>query len=239
MTPGERLKSEGCAAARNRGRILSSRARAGFTVIEILVSLALVGLVLVGLNTFLFSMGELWGRGSDTRLFDQHVRAVSRFLERELRSAAWPPAVPAGIPGLKAEEIKVQSGISGPLLTFELREGSRLFVWPEHSLPDVVCALAVRDGAGLLLLWHSRLESDFENDPPRETVLSPFVTALQYEYYDADFKSWRSETNLRRSREGGDTYDVPQRLRLSFKQGGLAQDTTITLPSVAEGLPTF
>ena len=239
MTTRDILDTLPAGPAGRSGPVSPPRAHSGFTVIEILVSLALVGLVLVGLNTFLFSMGELWGRGSDTRLFDQHVRAVSRFLERELRSAAWPPAVPAGIPGLKAEEIKAQSGISGPLLTFELREGSRLFVWPEHSLPDVVCALAVRDGAGLMLLWHSRLESDFEDDPPRETVLSPFVTALQYEYYDPDFKSWRSESSLRRSREGGDTYDVPQRLRLSFKQGGLAQDTTITLPSVAEGLPTF
>ncbi|MFO1449960.1 MAG: prepilin-type N-terminal cleavage/methylation domain-containing protein [Opitutaceae bacterium] len=220
-------------------RKLSARKREGFTLLEILVALALVGLVLVGLNTFLFSMGELWGKGSESRLFDQHVRAVSRFLERELRTAAWPPAVPAGTAGVSAKEVKAQSGISGQLLTFELREGSRLFSWPEHALPDVVCSLAVRDGAGLMLLWHSRIESHFEDDPPRETVVSPFVTTLQYEYYDPDFKSWRAESSLRRSREGGDSYDTPQRLRLTFKQGGMARDSTITIPAAAEGLPTF
>jgi prepilin-type N-terminal cleavage/methylation domain-containing protein len=82
-------------------RILSSArqgrraARGGFTLLEILLSLALVGLMLVALNTFIFSMGELWGRGSDVHLFDRHVRAVTRFLERELRSAVLPPAARA------------------------------------------------------------------------------------------------------------------------------------------------
>src|SRR4051812_3329908 len=65
---------------------------AAFTLIEILLALALVALLLVGLNTFIFSMGELWGQRADVRLFDQHVRAVTRFLEHELRAAALPPA---------------------------------------------------------------------------------------------------------------------------------------------------
>jgi prepilin-type N-terminal cleavage/methylation domain-containing protein len=36
-----------------------------FTLIEVMLSMALVGLVLVGMNTFIFSMGELWGKGTD------------------------------------------------------------------------------------------------------------------------------------------------------------------------------
>src|SRR5262245_29771708 len=51
----------------------------GFTLLEILLAVALVGLVLVALNTFVFSMGELWGQRSEVRLFEQHVRAVVRF----------------------------------------------------------------------------------------------------------------------------------------------------------------
>ena len=51
----------------------------GFTLLEVLVAMALAALVLVGMNTFMFSMSELWGRNVDLRLFDQHVRAVSRF----------------------------------------------------------------------------------------------------------------------------------------------------------------
>ena len=67
-----------------------------FTLLEILLALALTALVLVSLNTFVFSMGELWGRNADVRLFDRHVRAVTRFLESELRTASLPPAATAG-----------------------------------------------------------------------------------------------------------------------------------------------
>ena len=47
-----------------------------FTLLEILLSLALVSLLLVALNTFVFSMSELWGLRTEHRLFDQHVRAA-------------------------------------------------------------------------------------------------------------------------------------------------------------------
>lgn len=220
-----------------RERSPQSRA-SGFTIVEILISLALVGLIMVALNTFVFSMGELWGRGSDVRLFDQHVRSMSRFLEKELRFAGLPPNVPGGSAGVSPQEIKSLSGLSGQLLTFELKEGSRLLLWPERPLPEVVCSLAVRDGAGLLLLWHSRLEKRFEDDAPRETVLSPLVVAIAYDYFDPDFKSWKTETALRRSR-GQDGYDTPQRLRLSFRHGKLTEESIVSLPQAAEGLPQF
>ena len=58
--------------------------RRGFTLIEVVLAMALVALILVGLNLFVFSMGELWGKNTDVRLFDQHVRAVTRFLQREM-----------------------------------------------------------------------------------------------------------------------------------------------------------
>src|SRR3982751_472207 len=76
--------------ARCRPSVRRQGAR-GFTLLEILLSLALVALMLVSLNQLVFSMGELWGRGSDVRLFDQHVRAVTRFLDHEMRSASLPP----------------------------------------------------------------------------------------------------------------------------------------------------
>jgi prepilin-type N-terminal cleavage/methylation domain-containing protein len=217
---------------------MTASARRAFTILEVLVAIALVGLVLVALNTFIFSMGELWGKGSDSRLFDQHVRAVTRFLERELRTAGFPPNVIRGTAAFAARETRAASGLSAPLLTFELAEGSRLLVWPDTPLPEVVCALAVRDGAGLLLLWQSRLETRFEEDPPRETVISPLVTGIRYEYYEADFKSWRSESLPRRVRSG-EGYEAPQRLRLTFSHGAFTRESTVSLPVVEEGLPLF
>ncbi len=211
--------------------------RKGFTLLEVLIALALVGLVLTAMNAFLFSMGELWGRNSAGRLLALHVRHVTRFLERELRVAALPPTVDVGAEAIKAAEIKTKVSFNESLLTFELPAGSRLFNWPERALPDVVCALAVRDGEGLVLLWHSRHEKKFEDDPPRETVISPYVKTLSYDYFDADFKNWKTETTLRK--ESSDVLLAPQRLRLNFVYEGFSREVLITLPAATEGLPIF
>lgn len=214
-----------------------SKISSGFTLLEILLALALVSLMLVALNSFVFSMGELWGRNADVRLFDQHVRAVTRFLERELRSAALPPSARAGANPIATKEIRPTSGISDTLLTFELPKGSRLLVWPDRPLPEVVCSLQAREREGLILLWHSRLEKDFETDSPREVVITPLVSALAYDYYDSDFKRWTTETALKKNPQGGAL--APQRLRLKFAYGKLAKESLITLAAPLEGLPNF
>ena len=209
----------------------------GFTLLEILVALALVALVLVAMNSFIFSMGELWGRNNDVRLFEQHVRAVSRFLQSELRTAALPPVARLNQVAIGPKEVRGQNGLTEPLLTFELPAGSRLITWPERPLPDVVCSLAVRDREGLVLLWKSRLEKRYDQVNPRETLITPMVTAMSYDYYDPEFKTWRTEQNLRR--EGAGEYKAPQRLRLKFAHGTLSREVLITLPVATEGLPFF
>ena len=151
---------------------------AGFTLLELLLSLALIGMLLVAMNQFIFSMGELWGRGADVRLFDRHVRAVTRFVEKTLHSTVLPSA--KGMQALAIQDLRLPDGPTETLLTFELPAGSRVLPWPAAPLPDVVCALGVRPQQGLVLYWHSRLETRFADDPPRAPLLSPLVTALSY-----------------------------------------------------------
>ena len=214
-----------------------SRVSRGFTLIEILVALALVGLLLVALNTFVFSMGELWGQRTDLRLFDQHVRAVTRFLEHELRAAALPPAARANSTPIALQEIRPLNGLTEKMLTFELPGGSRLFTWPERPLPEVVCSFQARQGEGLVLLWHSRLEKNFDTEAPRETVVTPLVAGLAYDYYDADTSRWTTETALKNDRQGQPM--TPARLRLKFAYGKLTREAVVTLPAPGEALPVF
>jgi len=211
--------------------------RRGFTLLEILLALTLAALVLVAMNTFVFSMSELWGRNTDLRLFDRHVQAVTRFLADELRDASLPPAAVPGSTPVAPEEIRPQTGSTENLLTFELPQGSRIIPWPGQPLPEVVCSLQVRGREGLFLLWHSRLETHFNDDPPHETLITPLVTAISYDYYDPDFKNWKNETELRR--DASNKLEVPQRLRLKFTYGKLTRETVIALPVTGEGLPNF
>jgi prepilin-type N-terminal cleavage/methylation domain-containing protein len=229
--PGAMRRGATAGIAGHRGR------GGGFTLLEILLALALVGLMLVALNTFVFSMGELWGRNTDVRLFEQHARAVTRFLQEELRIAALPPAARAGATPITPQEIRPRMGSTDTMLTFELPAGCRLIAWPERPLPEVVCSLQLRDREGLWLLWHSRLETKFADDPPHETLITPFVTELEYDYYDADARRWTTETRLRRA--SGDEVEIPRRLRLKFTYKKLTHESVVNLPTPLEGLPDF
>jgi hypothetical protein len=218
----------------------------GFTLLEILLSLALVMLVMVGLNTFIFSMGELWGHRSEARLLELHVRAATRFLDQQLHIATLPPeaqastqpgAAPA-MPPVAVQEIRPQNGASDNLLTFELPAGCRLFDWQgQPPLPDVVCSLQVRPGQGLFLLWHSKLEKHFSDDPPREVLITPFVTSMTYDYYDPDGKRWQTETTLRR--DNSNQLVAPQRLRLQFTYDKLTRESVISLVTPGQGMPDY
>jgi prepilin-type N-terminal cleavage/methylation domain-containing protein len=213
------------------------RTARGFTLLEILLALALVALLLMAMNTFVFSMSELWGQRTESRLFDQHVRAVTRFLERELRAASLPPAAQPNSTPIALQEIRPQNGLTEKMLTFELPAGSRLFSWPERPLPEVVCSFQARPEEGLVLLWHSRLEKDFETDAPRESVVTPLVSALTYDYYDADSNRWTTETTLKMDPQGQPM--TPRRLRLKFTYAKMTRESVVTLPVPGEGLPLF
>lgn len=206
-----------------------------FTLLEILVATALLGALLLAMNTFVFSMSEIWGRGGERRLFDQHVRAVTRHVEKLVRSSTLAPAALAS-PG-RALSVRELRGTGESLLNFELPAGDRVLAWPGSPLPEVVCALAVRPEQGLVLYWHSRLETRFAENPPRMTVLTPFGAGIAYDYYQSDFKTWQRQPRLQQDREG--KWRLPDRLVLQFAHGGLSAETTVTLPAVQDGLPAF
>jgi prepilin-type N-terminal cleavage/methylation domain-containing protein len=207
----------------------------GFTLIEIILSVALVGLVMVGLNTFIFSMSELWGKNTDVRLFDQHVRAVTRFLQREIVHASLPPAAAANATPVGVQQITPSGAPQENLITFMELSGSRIFTWPSVPLPEVYCSLQVRRDKGLYMLWHSDLENHFNDDPPRETLVSPFVTGLAYDYFDTDFNKWTTETALRTDSSNNPV--PPQRLRITFTYEKLTREALVIVPAVGQALP--
>ncbi len=213
------------------------RRRGGFTLLEVLLSLALVGILFVALNTFIFSMGELWGRNGDVRLFDQHVNAVTRFLTQQFQAATLPPAARTNSTPVAIVQVTPVSGVADNLITFELPAGSRFLSWPDRPLPEVVCSLQARANDGLYVLWHSRLETRFDEDPPRETRITPFVTSLAYDYYDDNLKKWTTQTALQTDSSGAP--EMPQRVRLQFAYGKLKRETTVPVPATLQGVPNF
>lgn len=200
--------------------------RRGFTLVEVLMAVALAGGLIIAANMFLLSMGELWGRGTDERMFEQHVRGVSRFLENLSRSAV--PSAQDG-PVFTMDTPKGYESLGGPLLSFEVNEAPGVCVWPGKPLPRVVVWLNVSREDGLVLLWKSRLEEDYGEVPPRATGVSKFVTGVEYEYYDDGRLEWRREGTP--IVDPGGEVRLPGRVRLTFTRGAESREVSIALPT--------
>jgi prepilin-type N-terminal cleavage/methylation domain-containing protein len=211
--------------------------RRGFTLVELLLAIAIMAMLLVALFTFVFSMGEIWGHGSEKRLFEQHVNAVSRHLEAMLRRASLPIGGTSTVEPFTIREVHALSGGTLSLLGFDLADGDRLLVWTGSPLPDVECSLGIESNRGLMLYWVSKLEIRRESDPPRTVLVSPFVTKLDYYYRDADSGAWHNANTPQKSSEGH--WLVPDSIKLTFAHGGVTVERTLMLPARNGALPLF
>jgi prepilin-type N-terminal cleavage/methylation domain-containing protein len=214
---------------------LSVSRRAGFTLIELLVAIAMMATLLAALLSFVFSMTEIWGQGSEKRLFEQHVAAVTQHLESMLRRAALPVAGDAPAEAFSVREIRTPSSGNVTGLSFILSDGDRLLNWGGTPAPLTECTLEVVDGNGLMIFWRSRLEED--EDAIHETVVSPLITQLGYHYYDADTRQWRSETRLRRN--SSNLWMVPEQIVVQFTHDKQTATRVLTLPLAPGGVPLF
>ena len=217
---------------------MKSRVSAAFTLVEVLLALALLAALLAALNQFVFAITEASTKNHDRFVFAQHTRAVTRHLDAMLQTATLnvrASQVNAGAPA--AAEMRLPENSTAALLVFDLPAGDRLFTWPDRPLPEVRCALAWRPDEGLVLYWKSRLEEDFATADPRMTVVSSFVTALTYDYYDAGTDSWSVEEELQE--DGAGTLQLPRRLRLRFARNGQEFEEVIPLAVNPEGLPVY
>jgi prepilin-type N-terminal cleavage/methylation domain-containing protein len=225
--------------ARSRGLVAPElrRSGGGFTLIEVLLALALLAALLVAINQFVFSITEAWTKNQEQFLFVEHTRAVTRHLDGLLHTAAASAMASTPVAGAPAiAEIRTPDG-TADLLAFDLPAGDRLFTWPAAPLPEVQCALAWRREAGLVLYWKSRLETAFADENPRVAVLSPFVTSLRYDYYNDTTRTWTTVDTPRKDTTGN--YEAPRRIRLKFHRKNRDYEEIITLPVIAQGLPAY
>ena len=134
-----------------------------------------------------------------------------------------------GAAGVAIKEVADGLGSTEPRLSFLLADAGRLADWPEHPLPDVDFSLYVDLEKGLALQWQSRLEINRDRTDLHDTILSPFVKSLAYEYYDADLKTWKLEEEPVHD-TGGTAWKKPARIHLRFERGTLKQEVVLDLP---------
>ena len=213
--------------------------RGGFTLIEVLLAVGLGALMLTAITFTIYSMAALWGYGQNERLFGKHTRGVSRFLEHSFQSASGryseeESSSPIFWMDWEGDDTELEQ-----FLSFELETSPGAFVWPIEPLPHVVCSLDFDPDEGLFVLWRSRLEEEFEEAPPRRTLVSPFVRDLRYHYIDYEVENPQWEVTQEPKREADRSYLLPQRVELVFELKGETVTRQLAIPEALAGVPVF
>ena len=218
----------------------------GFSMVEVLLALAIGGLVLTAATSLLITISRAWAERPATRdAFDAHVNGVANFLSAVVEEAKLPTLSRAGDHAVDLQRPVGYSDSEDPLIHFFLREGPPLLVWPKGAASRVHCYFYFDESEGLSLLWYSELQELEKNDEGRmepededelfKTLISPFCTEIFYCYYGEegdnsdDLKEWEIVSDLDENIQTG-KYRVPDFIKLVFTWPDEDLERTISLP---------
>jgi prepilin-type N-terminal cleavage/methylation domain-containing protein len=223
------------------------RKKNAFSLVEVLLALAIGGLILMAATSLLVTISQAWANRPATRdAFDAHVNGVANFLTAVLEEAALVDGLDSQKKAISLERAPGFSEIEDPLIYFFLREAPPLFFWPEPGgvASRVHVFIQVDERDGLRLLWYSDLQELEKNEkgvraPEDEdelfcTLISPYCTKVIYCPYgdeddaDEDFKSWRFEPELDENVETGE-FRLPAFIKLIFKWDEENLERVVTL----------
>ncbi len=212
----------------------------GLTLIEMVVTIALMGLVMTLLSFHMVGLSNLWLNRTDDDFFEQHVDGVVLFMTNVMEaseSAAFgeneqrPPVEWAKPPGW--------GDMDDPLLYFQQNEAPALFVREGLSLPAVQAYIHFDDRDGLSIIWYSALDAeDIEEERDlRRTRISAYITKMDYAYYELEDDEWEiTEDPI----EEDEQFRLPDFIRLTFshpEQGERIR--SVLIPHGSVEIPLF
>ena len=216
------------------------RSKNGLTLIEMVVTIALMGLVMTFLSFHMVGLSNLWLNRTDDDFFEQHVDGVVLFMTNVMEaseSAAFgeneqrPPVEWAKPPGW--------SDMDDPLLYFQQNEAPALFVREGLSLPAIQAYIHFDDRDGLSIIWYSALDAeDIEDERDlRRTRISSYITQMDYAYYELEDDEWEiTEDPI----EEDEQFRLPDFIRLTFshpEQGERIR--SVLIPHGSVEIPLF
>lgn len=190
--------------------------RQGLTLVEMIVSIAIIGTFMTVLSFHLVGLSNLWLNRTDDDFFEQHVDGVILFLNNALEASE-------GASGGLEAEAPVQwarppgfSEMDDPLLYFQQAEAPALFVREGQSLPAVQAYIHFDDREGLSILWYSVLDAEEveEEADLRRTLISSFVTGMDYAYYELEDDEWELTDEPMEDDDGN--FRLPDFLKFTF-----------------------
>jgi prepilin-type N-terminal cleavage/methylation domain-containing protein len=214
----------------------------GLTMVEMIVTLAIMGTFMTLLSFHLVALSNLWLNRTDDDFFEQHVDGVVLFLNNAIEASE-------SVPGSEDEEEAMPvewarppgwSEFDDPLLHFRQQEAPALFVREGQSLPAIMAYIHFEDEMGLSVLWYSAFDAEEierVNDLKR-TPISSFVSKIEYAYYEMEDDEW--EITEDPQEDESEAFILPNYLRLTFSHPEEGERTkSIFIPQKSLEVPLF
>ena len=213
---------------------LESKRSGGFTLAEVLVALALGGLILSAAVSMLYSFGNAWLNTGDRDSFLQHAEGVSFFLESAIATSAYDGSDQNEAP-IRWGNPPGDSAFADPLLRFHFSTPSVLF-YPESG--PITCYLHFDERSGLSLLWHPTRDPESEEDEEvRRTILSTYAQSVTYHYYDLEDERWEQSNDP--LKDENEVFRMPDFIEITLQYENFTQTFGLALPANSYGFPTL
>jgi len=182
----------------------------GFTFIEVLVGIAITGLLAVGTGVMVYSFSHLWLSLGNNPLERHHEDGVAMFIQYCADRSV----------DLAPSDIRRNFGWAKPperekaTLQFKLEEETPFFVTDIKPFPSVTAYLDFTEDHGLCMLWHVDPKKNQNKTEMRRSLISDRVTDIQYGYWNSELKEWEYFSVLADNNEKADV--PPSRLHIHF-----------------------
>lgn len=222
-----------------KGSLHSSR---GLTLVEMIVTLAILGTFMTLLSFHLVALSNLWLNRTDDDFFEQHVDGVVLFLNNAIEASESMPGSEEEDEAMPVEWARPPgwSEFDDPLLHFRQQEAPALFVREGQSLPAIMAYIYFEEDMGLSVLWYSAFDAEEierVNDLKR-TSISTFVSNVEYAYYDMEMDEW--EITEDPEEDDDEAFLLPNYLRLTFTHPEEGDRTkSIFIPQKSLEVPLF
>jgi prepilin-type N-terminal cleavage/methylation domain-containing protein len=208
----------------------------GFSLIEMLVAIALSAMILILAMQFLTSIAQDWSGRTEERLFDEHVDGVVRFFQFTLNRNVLDERLPTEDRYPALESPPGMSDLNDPMVRIRFPDGSPLFFHPGIEEEPITAWFGHTEEDGVFALWQPDLEEEIDDHRDLYlTPITPWGTAIRFFYFEEADEMWEEEDEVRF--DDSNQPLLPDRIQARFRyREGIEKTVTLTLPRTYENV---
>ena len=187
-----------------------AKTRKAFTLVEMVLSLFIAGVIMTGVSTFMVNTTNILSSLESGSSLDAHIDGVENFFTRTFAKTTVSKALPPQ---------SFSANYSDNVISFSVDEDVPPYISRRGFSPEKTAYLLFKEDEGLFLVWHFKQNENMRgvstNYPIYETCLSKYVTRIEYVYIDSDGK-WNYEEDMEDVQFSSMN---PNFIKLYFKKG--------------------